>query len=356
MCHRPGGSRYHNDVIRFADMVAYPGSMTSTISSATVGPAHPDILGSGYEAMTIELADDAYGPVVATLVRRRAATPASRAVLYVHGYVDYFFQTGLADFHVERGSDFYALDLRRYGRSIRPGQTPWQIGEISDYNQELDAALAEIVTDGHDAVTVIAHSTGGLIVPMWLADRADRGAATPVDAVVLNSPFLEVNAHAVVRLAVGVGVELVSRHRPTGLRPLPLPDPGWYGRSIHTSMDGEWDFDLDWKPLRGVQVQIGWLAAIRRAHRRLAHNLGLTCPILSMSSTNTFHGKEFSDAVYTGDAVLDADRIADMAPRLGHHVTVERIGDGMHDLFLSRPAAREVAYQTMGTWLDRYGR
>ena len=327
--------------------------MTST--TALVGPARPDILGPGYEAMTIELADDTFGPVTATLVRRRAAAPAGRAVLYVHGYVDYFFQTELADFHVGRGSDFYAIDLRRYGRSITPGQTPWQMGEISDYDEELDLALDQIRADGHSAVTVVAHSTGGLIVPMWLADRAARGTATPVDSVVLNSPFLEVNANAVARLAIGAGVQLLSRHRPTGMRPLPLADPGWYGRSLHRSMDGEWDFDLDWKPLRGVQVQIGWLAAIRRAHRRLARNLGLTCPVLSMSSTKTFRGKEFGDAIYAGDAVLDADRIADMAPRLGRHVTVERIDGGMHDLFLSRRPARDAAYATMSDWLDRYG-
>ena len=331
------------------------GVIDTPAAPTTVGPARTDVLGAAYEAMTIDLAADASGPVVATLVRRRATGQASRAVLYVHGYVDYFFQTELADFHLDRGSDFYAIDLRRYGRSIRPGQTPWQMSEISDYDEELDAALEQILADGHDTVTVIAHSTGGLIVGMWLADRAQRGAETPVDSVVLNSPFLEVNANSMMRLGVGAGVELLSRHRPTGRRPLPLPDPGYYGRSIHSSMDGEWDFDLDWKPLRGVQVQIGWLAAIRRAHRRLNHNLGLTCPILSMSSTGTFRGKEFSDAVYTGDAVLNADRIADMAPRLGHHVTVERIPDGMHDLFLSRPAARAAAYTTMGTWLDRYG-
>ncbi|HEU4347317.1 MAG TPA: alpha/beta hydrolase, partial [Actinoplanes sp.] len=81
-------------------------------------------MGAPYERYVIDLPPDDEGPVVATLVRRRADNPSRRAVLYVHGWVDYFFQTHLADFFVERGWDFYALDLRKYGRSLLAHQTP----------------------------------------------------------------------------------------------------------------------------------------------------------------------------------------------------------------------------------------
>lgn len=84
----------------------------------------PDLLGPPYERHTIDLGSDDEGPVVATLVRRRAERPSRRAVLYVHGFVDYFFQTHVADFFAARGWDFYALDLRKYGRSLLPHQTP----------------------------------------------------------------------------------------------------------------------------------------------------------------------------------------------------------------------------------------
>ncbi|NEB06740.1 alpha/beta hydrolase, partial [Streptomyces sp. SID13726] len=65
----------------------------------------PDVLGDDYEQLTLPLAPDDEGDVVATLVRRRRAggarTPAGGDdgpapyldVLYVHGWSDYFFQT-----------------------------------------------------------------------------------------------------------------------------------------------------------------------------------------------------------------------------------------------------------------------
>src|SRR3954453_14290414 len=129
-----------------------------------------DILGEPYLAETLELPADDEGDVVATLVSRRAGQPTDRAVLHVHGFCDYFFQTTAADFWVERGYDFYAIDLRKYGRSLRPHQTPNYTSDLREYYEELDRAF-ERVSQDHDHVVLSAHSTGGLTVPLWLHDQ-----------------------------------------------------------------------------------------------------------------------------------------------------------------------------------------
>ncbi len=136
--------------------------------SDAVDPAEAvtDVLGEPWLAETIELGEDHEGPLVATLVSHRAPRPSRRAVLYVHGFADYFFQTEFAQWWLERGYDFYALDLRKYGRSIRPGQTPTYVTDLADYDAELDVAWQRITErDGHEQVVVAAHSTGGLVTP-----------------------------------------------------------------------------------------------------------------------------------------------------------------------------------------------
>ncbi len=121
--------------------------------------------------------DDYEGAVVATLVHRAADRPGSRgAVLHVHGFCDYFFQTATAEFFTALGFDFFALDLRKHGRSLLPHQTPNFCLDLAEYYADLDAALASIrERTGHSQVVISAHSTGGLIAPLWAADRASQG-------------------------------------------------------------------------------------------------------------------------------------------------------------------------------------
>ena len=108
----------------------------------------PDVL-PGYWQCTIPLGPDpdGEGDIVATLVRRgptENTTGRAHAVLAVHGYTDYFFHTELADHFAERGFTFYALDLRKCGRSRQDGQTPHFTTDLARYDAELERALAVI--------------------------------------------------------------------------------------------------------------------------------------------------------------------------------------------------------------------
>jgi alpha-beta hydrolase superfamily lysophospholipase len=156
-----------------------------------------DVLGAPYERMTIDLGEDDEGAVVATLVRRRCEAPTTRAVLYIHGYTDYFFQTHLADFFVDAGIDFYAIDLRKHGRSLAAHQTANFTRDVASYFTELDEALRIIrEVDGHTRVLVSGHSTGALTASLWAHRRRTDGV---IDGLFLNSPFFEFNVSAAVR-------------------------------------------------------------------------------------------------------------------------------------------------------------
>ena len=84
---------------------------------------------------------------------------------------DYFFQTGRPTSGCDRGYDFYALDLRKYGRSLRPHQTP---NYVADLRHLLRGARPRPSSGSPRTTTTScfsAHSTGGLTVPLWLHDR-----------------------------------------------------------------------------------------------------------------------------------------------------------------------------------------
>ena len=309
-----------------------------------------DVLGPPYERHVIELPPDDEGRVVATLVRRRGDTPSRRAVLYVHGWVDYFFQTHLADFFVERGWDFYALDLRKYGRSLLEHQTPNFCRSLTDYYPELDEA-ARIIReeDGHDQLLVAGHSTGGLTTSLWTHSRRGQGL---VDGLFLNSPFFDINASWLMRRPAVAALSLASRRFP--YRVLPMSSLGLYGQSLHTEHRGEWTYDLRWKPVLGFPVRYGWLAAVRRGQQRLRAGLAIDVPVLVACSTRTFKQREWADDARVTDSVLDVEHIARWAPRLGPRVTIARFDGGMHDLTLSGAEVRAEVFRELGRWVDAF--
>jgi alpha-beta hydrolase superfamily lysophospholipase len=307
----------------------------------------PDVLGENFEATTIELPADDEGAVTATVIRGPAPRPPARgAVLYLHGYSDYFFHVDLARWYADRGWAFHALDLRKHGRSLQAHQTPNFCRSLDDYDADLDAAVAIIAGEHPGPLLLVAHSTGGLIGPLWAARRPDLGLI----GMVLNSPFLDFKQPPVESAALMPLVRVMARRHPTAVFPAGVS--GRYGDSLHASRSGEWEYNLDWKPLASFPVRVGWLAAVAAGHARVRAGLGLAMPVLAMSSTRTVAGRASMSAVQHGDAVLDAARIARRSPALGSQVRGVRVSGGMHDLFLSRPAAREEAYAAMERWLD----
>ena len=309
-----------------------------------------DVLGPPYERHTIDLGTDDEGPVVATLVRRRAERPTRRAVLYVHGFVDYFFQTHMADFFAEQGWDFYAIDLRKYGRSLRPHQTPNFARSLTEYYPELDEA-ARIIReqDGHDQMLVVGHSTGGLITSLWAHARQGRGI---VDGLFLNSPFFDFNAPWLMRRPVMAAILSVSGRTP--YRVIPMGGLGLYGQSLHRDHRGEWTYDLEWKPILGFPVTTGWLEAIRRGQRRLRAGLAIDAPVLVACSTRTFRGRAWTDEMHKTDAVLNVEHIVRWAPGLGPRVTIARFDGGIHDLTLSGKEVRAEVFRELGRWVDAF--
>ena len=204
------------DDIELPDAPASPESFNGLVDEKVLAPwgeAGPapsdhwrqDVLGADYESRTIPLMDDDAGPVVATLVRYRGHAPLTPTsspsapalspapttsptdahstssettpqpprfvLLYIHGRNDYFFQRELAEDIAGCGGAFYALDLRRYGRSLRPGQRMGFVSNLSLYDEDISEALDLIREDYPDLPLVLmGHSTGGLLATL----RANR--------------------------------------------------------------------------------------------------------------------------------------------------------------------------------------
>ena len=314
------------------------------------GQYEPDILGVPFVSRTTQMPPDYDGEVVYTLVKRQ--TPAcEKAVLYIHGYSDYFFQTGMAEAFNRNGYDFYAVDLRRYGRSMLPHQTPFFVKDMREYFADIDSAFSVIKGEGHTDIILAAHSTGGLTASLYMHDRR---ANPPARALLLNSPFFDWHLswfaeHVAIPVISWLGQfwpKMVAQ-KATGV--------SLYNTSLHKDRQGEWSFDLSLKR-GGEPMWAGWVRAIHTAQKELQKGLEINVPVLVMcSATSMFEGKEWNEEYHHHDIILDTKDIQKYAGVIGNEITVKTFEGGKHDLILSQPHVRAKVYGFMFDWLGEKG-
>jgi len=302
-----------------------------------------DVLGKGFKSMVIHHPDDYEGKVRSVVVFRPAPQKSEKAVLYVHGYIDYFFQTELADHFNEWGFNFYAVDLRKYGRSLMPHQKPNFTREMKEYFPDLDTAIAKIKADGNTDTLLMGHSTGGLLLPLYIANRKDHF----IKAMLLNSPFFELNIPNLLRRILALPMWLGKNFENLSTDFLPQH----YPKSLHKDYEGEWDFNTAWKPINNFPFYFTWMRAIRLAQIELQAGLNIQLPILVMHSDKSYKSRKWSELVKEQDAVLDVVHIAKFANVLGNNVTKVEVKGAIHDMVLSKPEVRKVVYEKMYDWL-----
>ena len=308
----------------------------------------PDILGEGYEQLTLHFPNDEQGKVIATLVRKKAEKNTTKAVLYIHGFIDYFFQKEMAEQFNQQGYDFYALDLRKYGRSYLPHQKMFYVRNLNEYDAEITQALNIIVEENHDAIVLSGHSTGGLITTLYAAHHPEN---TFIKAVWVNSPFYDFNMNIFKKKLALPQLSKIGKRCPK-LKFLSELNK-FYVTSLHKSLKGEWDFNLDWKPMQYPMVYLSFVHAIFEAQKEIHHGIQLNIPVMVMHSARTTYPRKFNHDAQSSDVILNVKHISKYAKKIQGDVKIISIQDGLHDLILSAQPVRAQVYHTLFEWLEQ---
>ncbi len=316
--------------------------MLILVAAFASGEWHPDIL-EGYEARYVNHGEAFDGPCRSTIIRKLAPEKSKKAYLYVHGFNDYFFQKEMGEIFVDSGFNFYAVDLRRYGRSRQPWQYPFNVRNQKEYFEDIDSALAQIRRDGNTDITLSGHSTGGLTVAYM---AAVKGARIGVNRVVTNSPFLEWNFSPVMRNVGAPFIEFLSKFSKNSM--IKQSHCDGYAYSLLKEYDGEWTYNTDWKMIYSPPVTYSWVGSINHAQSELMKRAShITVPILVMHSSRKITGCGYTPVFHTGDCVLDPEMIKKQGEKLGKVRQVCAIDSGIHDLILSSKPHRDAAYDTI---------
>ncbi len=296
------------------------------------------------DSLPIALNDDYEGKVSAK-VDFYELKDAKTAVVYVHGYMDYFFQRHLADFFIDKGISFYALELRKYGSSIQTHQHENFCKDIREYYEELTFVLKKAKSKDHKNIILHGHSTGGLIATHYLLHSQDKKL---VSAAILNSPFFAFNASDTAK-------RLLTMVAPIGsvfpfLKFTKLP--ALYTESLHKDYKGRWDFNLVYKPIPSFESYFGWIRAILHAQEDIYIGTIEKLPTLILHSERSYFKKSWSEEMQQTDAVLNVKDIVHFGEMIYQDLTMVSVKDAVHDIVLSSDDVIDRYFSEISSWLD----
>lgn len=279
-----------------------------------------------------------------TMIRRASQPENARAIaIHIHGYNDYFFQSHLADAFAQLGCAFYGVDMRRAGRSLRDGEKPHHIADISELVEDIETAVTAARADAGDLPVIVhAHSTGALAAAIWASDSPDPHLA----GLVLNSPFFGLVPRPFLKYALAT-TPAISRFSPERVVARP-PSP----YTVGLIEQGGWDFDPEWKRPGGEPATAGWLSATRAAQQRVARGLDIGVPVLAAHSDSSGPDRPGNPKHQSQDVVVDVELTRAYAAGLGTDVKAVVIEGSIHDLSLSAPEPRERFFSEVEAFVD----
>lgn len=302
----------------------------------------------GFENFTfqdIDLGIDYEGPVGAALISYNKNESKRQPILYIHGFSDYFYHPHLAEKVSEAGYNFFALELRKYGRSIQKHQHANYCRSLFEYFPEIDFALKKITEVSRQKAVLLGHSNGGLITSLYAIHGKYKDL---IQLLILNSPFLELNLNPLVRKIAIPILGLLSKAFPyakfnNAVNPL-------YPKSIDKNYYGEWEINHQYKPIEGFPGYFSWLKAVATAQKSVSRNR-INFPTLVLLSSDSFIPSIWSERISKSDIILNVNDIQKRALKLGDNITMIEINQAMHDVFLSAKEVREQAFVQMFTWI-----
>jgi alpha-beta hydrolase superfamily lysophospholipase len=273
---------------------------------------------------------------------------ASKAILYIHGFNDYFFNEAFAQKFIENGYSFFAIDLHHYGRNLTPNSKPYYFQDIKEFDEEISLAIRTIKKDFNiQHLTLYGYSQGALIATLYAYNY------NTIDRLILDSAFFDFYFDPWIENIALPVVAFLGKWFPTFK--ISSTSPNVFAQSLHQSFNGEWEFDLNLKSTHtNAPIYLGWIHAIYEAQQIIHNKIDLNIPVLSVYSNVSYKEDSPKEWHFKGDIVLDVKDIKRYSNHLNANASLTAhkvILDAMHGVTFSKELVRQKAYDEIFNWL-----
>ena len=274
---------------------------------------------------------------------------SKKAVLYIHGFNDYFFNKEFAANFLNQGYSFFAIDLHNHGKNMTPNSKRYYFTDVKEFYPEINQVV-DIIKNEYkiENITLYGISQGGLIAALYENDNKR------VNQLILDSPFFDFNFNWFLE---NLGLPIVAKlgtFFPTFV--LKSDEVNVFGKTIHKDFDGEWDIDMNLKSITtNAPIYLGWINAVYQAQQRLQNGLDIKIPSLVLYSNKSTNEQSNKKYLHTTDIVLDVkdmNKYSSMLSKDKSLITKEEIPNAMHGILISPKPIRQGAYKKIFNWLS----
>lgn len=274
---------------------------------------------------------------------------SQKAVLYIHGFNDYFFNEEFVEKFTQQGYSFFAIDLHNYGRNLTSFSKPYYFKNIHEFDEELNMAISIMKNDFDISnITLYGYSQGGLIAALYANTYHN------VNQLILDSSFFDFNFNPWIEKLILPIVAYVGQYFPD--YKITSKEPNIFGQSLHKDFYGEWNFDIKLKSIQtNAPIYLGWIHAVYEAQQYLHKGIDVNIPVLNIYSNRSNPEQTTKDALFKSDIVLDVNDISvygkslNKTSELTTNIIIE---NAMHGVILSTPNVRAQAYDSIFNWLN----
>jgi alpha-beta hydrolase superfamily lysophospholipase len=265
-----------------------------------------------------------------------------KALIWIHGFNDYYYHFHIGDKLLNEGYDIYALTLRRYGEVCSNKEGLFYTNNLDEYLEDIDNVFNFISKYNYEKIFLYGHSTGGLTSTIYCQKGEYRDK---INGLILNAPFFDFNDSIFNEFLLKHIVSRIGYFFPRFK--LKKYNPNKYNANSEEIYE-RFYFNDNYKLRGGSPVYAGWIYTINK-HQELIKNknISLDIPILVIYSDKTIAGNKQDK----GDNTLDMSEINKYSDYLGNNVKEVIIKDAIHDVLCSEDKPRKEAIKCMFDWL-----
>tara|TARA_B110000483_G_scaffold80470_1_gene100104 strand:- start:3074 stop:4153 length:1080 start_codon:yes stop_codon:yes gene_type:complete len=263
-----------------------------------------------------------------------------RAVLWIHGFNDYYFHFHVGELLLSEGYNVYSITLPKYPQNGTDRRYLFYTSDIGGYFPYIDDYIDFInKRDIHDIV-LYGHSTGGLITTAYLSEGKN---ASKISKLILNAPFFDFNDSDLKEFILESIISTIGKFAPKflvkeGKNKLHNPD---YYKDILS----RYYFEQNKKLTYPSHVFAGWIRAVSIYHKKIQKKqIKLRIPVLVLTSSTSMRR---CSGEQKGDCVLDVIEMKRISKNIGDDVRVKDYHGAIHDVLLSKSGVVDLATRDM---------